>query len=312
MKCTRHRCHVAPLSTVPIACFRPSWASEIDQPHALAGRASPGCAETPSRRPDPPTGPTSTPEHLPLALAGDADGDHRRLADHAPIDAHLVVRRIDPEVADARRSSGRVAKRRDHRVELAADPRHLRLRDRRRARAPSSGRRPSASRRRARTLPGRPPAARARRAGAAAAATGSTSPAAPSGSPARSCPPACPTSASGSHCGTPSARRVRSWRSAPIRPATSVSISACESTRMPSRSTSPSCSSRSLPTNADRSILGLAIVVNTSVSSFSGQRELTERCAMAASPVYAARPYRISTTSGDSNPCCRASLGECS
>ena len=52
---------------------------------------------------------------------------------------------------------------------------------------------------------------------------------------------------------------VRSCRSAPINPATSVSINACESTRMPSRSTSPSCSSRSLPTNADRSILGLAI-----------------------------------------------------
>ena len=84
-------------------------------------------------------------------------------------------------------------------------------------------------------------------------------------------------------CDRPSGRRVRSWRSAPISPATSVSISACESTRMPSRSTSPSCSSRSLPTNADRSILGLAIVVNTSVSSFSCQRELTERCAMAAS-----------------------------
>lgn len=32
-----------------------------------------------------------------------------------------------------------------------------------------------------------------------------------------------------------------------------VSFSACESARMPSRSTSPSCCSRSLPTNADRS-----------------------------------------------------------
>ena len=28
MKCTRHRCQVVPVSTVPIACFRPSWASE--------------------------------------------------------------------------------------------------------------------------------------------------------------------------------------------------------------------------------------------------------------------------------------------
>jgi hypothetical protein len=53
---------------------------------------------------------------------------------------------------------------------------------------------------------------------------------------------------------------LRSCRSAPIRPATSVSMRACDRTRMPSRSTSPSCSSRSLPTNAERSILGLAIV----------------------------------------------------
>lgn len=52
---------------------------------------------------------------------------------------------------------------------------------------------------------------------------------------------------------------VRSCRSAPIRPATAVSIRAWESTRIPTRSTSPSCSSRSLPTNADRSILGFAI-----------------------------------------------------
>jgi hypothetical protein len=49
----------------------------------------------------------------------------------------------------------------------------------------------------------------------------------------------------------------RSYRSAPINPVTSVSMSACESTRMPSRSASPYCSSRSLPTNADRSILGV-------------------------------------------------------
>src|SRR5439155_22995031 len=34
---------------------------------------------------------------------------------------------------------------------------------------------------------------------------------------------------------------------------------------------------------------GLRRRVNTSVSSFSGQRELTERCAMAALAVYAAR-----------------------
>jgi hypothetical protein len=29
MKCTRQRCHVLPDSTVLIACFNPSWASEM-------------------------------------------------------------------------------------------------------------------------------------------------------------------------------------------------------------------------------------------------------------------------------------------
>src|SRR5581483_5401081 len=93
----------------------------------------------------------------------------------------------------------------------------------------------------------------------------------------------------------------RSCRSAPIRPATSVSMSAWESTRMPSRRTSPSCSSRSLPTNADRSILGFAIASTPPCRPSPAKRELTERCAMAALPVYAAGLYRISTTCWDSN-----------
>jgi hypothetical protein len=68
----------------------------------------------------------------------------------------------------------------------------------------SSTRRLSASRRRARTLPGRPPTARARRAGSAAAATESTCRAGPSESPVQSYPRACPKSASGGRCGGPS------------------------------------------------------------------------------------------------------------
>ncbi len=60
-----------------------------------------------------------------------------------------------------------------------------------------------------------------------------------------------------------------------------------DSTRMPSRSTSPSCSSRSLPTNADRSILALAIVIASLCVSFR-QKELTGRCTMALDAVYAA------------------------
>ncbi len=141
-------------------------------------------------------------EDLALALAGDPDRDHGRQAGHAPVHPHLVVRRVDPQVRVLARERPR-PKRRHQRVELGADPRHLGLRHRRRARGPASGRRPSASTRRARTLPGRRPAARAPPAGAAAAATGSRSPAAPSESPARSSRPACPTSASDTRCGTP-------------------------------------------------------------------------------------------------------------
>jgi site-specific DNA recombinase len=39
MKCTRHRCQVAPLSTVLIACFNPSCASEITNRTRLASEA---------------------------------------------------------------------------------------------------------------------------------------------------------------------------------------------------------------------------------------------------------------------------------
>ena len=93
--------------------------------------------------------------------------------------------------------------------------------------------------------------------------------------------PACPRSASGSRCGTPVRSGVRSCRSAPIRPATSVSISACESTRMPSRRTSAVLLLEELANKRRQIHSGLGHRVNTSVSSFSGQRELTERCAMA-------------------------------
>src|SRR5690606_29724956 len=48
------------------------------------------------------------------------------------------------------------------------------------------------------------------------------------------------------------------------------------------------CSSRSLPTNADRSILGFAIASTPPCRPSPAKRELTERCAMAAPAVYAA------------------------
>src|SRR4029453_13175603 len=55
-----------------------------------------------------------------------------------------------------------------------------------------------------------------------------------------------------------------------MRPATSLSISAWDRTRMPSRRTSPSCSSSSLPTNVERSIFPLAIASSFRLSSLVG------------------------------------------
>src|SRR4029450_7174091 len=59
---------------------------------------------------------------------------------------------------------------------------------------------------------------------------------------------------------------LRSYGSAPTRAVTSASISACASTRPPSRRTSACSSARSLPTNAERSILPLAIASSPTIS----------------------------------------------
>ncbi len=80
----------------------------------------------------------------------------------------------------------------------------------------------------------------------------------------------------------PPARSLRSYRSAPINPATSLSISACDNTRIPSRSASPSCSSGNLPTNDEESIFALAIVRLPPCRPSLAEKELTERSAMAA------------------------------
>ena len=110
-----------------IACFKPSWASEITRRTPVRPRFTRlrRNAVQKARSSD---GPTSMPEHLPIALARDADGDDRRLAHHAAIDPHLVVRGIDPQIPVLARERPR-AKRRHHGIELAADARHLRLRD---------------------------------------------------------------------------------------------------------------------------------------------------------------------------------------
>jgi hypothetical protein len=56
-----------------------------------------------------------------------ADGDDRRVADHALVEAHLVVRRIDSQVTMLAHQRPRPKGGR-HGVELAADARDLRLR----------------------------------------------------------------------------------------------------------------------------------------------------------------------------------------
>ena len=127
MKCTRHRCQVAPLSTVAIACFRPSCASDVIEAHAAEAALDQAAQK---RRPERPIlrGADVDAEDLALALAGDADGDDRRLARHPAVDPHLVVRRIDPDVRVVGRERAR-PERLHQRIELAADARHLRLRD---------------------------------------------------------------------------------------------------------------------------------------------------------------------------------------
>src|SRR3954465_9462705 len=81
MKCTRHRCQVLPDNTVLIACFNPSCASEITSRTPFSPRFTKlrrnAVQNARSSR-----GPNVDPEHLPVALRGDADGDHRGLADH--------------------------------------------------------------------------------------------------------------------------------------------------------------------------------------------------------------------------------------
>jgi hypothetical protein len=64
--------------------------------------------------------PDIDPQHLAVALAGNAHRDDRGLTDHATVDPHLVVRRIHPQITMLAGQRAR-ATRRDDRVELAAD-----------------------------------------------------------------------------------------------------------------------------------------------------------------------------------------------
>src|SRR5579885_734492 len=83
---------------------------------------------------------------------------------------------------------------------------------------------------------------------------------------------------------------------------TSASISAWASTRTPSRSTSPSWSARSLPTNADRSILPLASASSFALSAWQRARGEDARWPFPFPPRGLGYSARISTTSGDTTP----------
>ena len=170
-------------------------------------------------------------EHVPLPVGGHPNRHRRRLTDYTPVDSHLVVRRIHPDIGIFVGQLPR-AKRLDHRVELLAHPRHLRLRDP----VETQGLDQLID------LPRRHPV----------------------------------------HVGFLNDGAQRLFGSPPTNSVPSASISAWASTRTPSRSTSPSCSCNNLPTNAGRSILGLAIRHLPSVCVLLPE-ELTERCAMAAS-----------------------------
>lgn len=98
-----------------------------DQPDAL----EPALHETPQERgPEGPIlrRPDVDAENLAIPLARDAHRHDRGLADDAAIDPHLVVRRVDPQIAVLAGEGQRPKGGHDH-VQLAADTRDLRFRD---------------------------------------------------------------------------------------------------------------------------------------------------------------------------------------
>jgi hypothetical protein len=119
MKCTRHRCHVAPHGADRLLQSHMRIGDHQAHPleaafHETAQKGRPEGAIL--RRAD------IDPQDLTLALDGDADRDDRRLAGDVPIDADLVIRRIDPHVgilADERPGAEGL----DERIELRADAR---------------------------------------------------------------------------------------------------------------------------------------------------------------------------------------------
>ena len=128
MKCTRQRCHEAPISTEPIAAFSPVCASEITS----WGPGQPTGLQRPQER-----GPERAvlgvadveAQHFTAAVGGDAGGDHHRLAHHPPVHPRLAVGRVEEHIRIGNLGQRPVPERANLLVQVSADPRHLRLRD---------------------------------------------------------------------------------------------------------------------------------------------------------------------------------------
>jgi hypothetical protein len=73
--------------------------------------------------------PTSKPEHLAAAVAGDSGGDHHRLGDDPVVDPGLAVGGVEKDIRIAGLGERAVTECRHFHIEVGADPRHLRLRD---------------------------------------------------------------------------------------------------------------------------------------------------------------------------------------
>ena len=99
MKCTRHRCHDAPVNCWATAAFNPACASEItrctpDEP------ACPSPVRNSRQKSKRPTVSDRGTEHLAGALDRHPGRDDKRVGDHMRPDPDLAVRRIQEDVRE--------------------------------------------------------------------------------------------------------------------------------------------------------------------------------------------------------------------
>src|SRR4029450_9984557 len=117
-------CREAPNITAPTACLRPVWASEMTSCTPASPRAfnegKKGGQKAPSAE-----SPTSKPEHLAAAVAGDSGGDHHRLGDDPVVDPGLAVGGVEKDIRIAGLGERAVTECRHFHIEVGADPRHL-------------------------------------------------------------------------------------------------------------------------------------------------------------------------------------------